>query len=137
MRYIFALPVLAISALAMPTDDGHKKGEEAVAETVCESHQTVVCSGNGNGGLLSLGNILNGLLGESCSGGDVYCCSQKDVEQVCLHYSFIFNFQDPLTHHATGRPDQPGSQLAVQLEPLALETEISFMRYGIFASHNT
>lgn len=84
MRYIFALPVLAVSALAMPTDDGHRKGADA---TVCESHQTVVCSGNGNGGLLSLGNILSGLLGESCSGGDVYCCSQNDVEQVCAPFS--------------------------------------------------
>lgn len=84
MRYFFALPLLAVSALAMPTNDGRKGGEEPSApETVCESHQTVVCSGNGNGGLLSLGNILSGLLGESCSGGDVYCCSQKDVEQVC------------------------------------------------------
>jgi hypothetical protein len=86
MRYFFALPVLAVSALAMPTNDG-QKGDEAVAETVCESHQTVVCSGNGNGGLLSLGNLLSGLLGESCSGGDVYCCSQKEVEQVCCYYS--------------------------------------------------
>ncbi|KAJ5873475.1 uncharacterized protein N7473_013348 [Penicillium subrubescens] len=96
MRYFFALPVLAISALAMPTNDGHK-GDEAVAETVCESHQTVVCSGNGNGGLLSLGNLLSGLLGESCSGGDVYCCSQKDVEQVGL-INLDLNLQCSLNH---------------------------------------
>ncbi len=87
MRHTFALPVLAISALGMPTDDSHKKGADAVGETVCESHQTVVCEGNGGGGLLSLGNILAGLLGKSCSGGDVYCCSQKDVEQVCAPLS--------------------------------------------------
>lgn len=94
MRYIFSLPVLAVSALAMPTDDGHKKAAEAVAETVCESHQTVVCSGNGNGGLLSLGNLLSGLLGESCSGGGVYCCSQKDVDQVCASLSVLRNLND-------------------------------------------
>jgi hypothetical protein len=83
MRYFFALPLLAVSALAMPAvdGDGTKKAEDA-EKTVCESHQTVVCEGNGSGGLLSLGNLLNGLLGESCSGGDVYCCSQSDVEQV-------------------------------------------------------
>lgn len=48
----------------------------------CESEQTVVCVGNGNGGLLSLGNIASGLLGDNCSGGDVYCCSEEDLEQV-------------------------------------------------------
>jgi hypothetical protein len=31
---------------------------------------------------LSLGNIAPGLLGDNCSGGDVYCCSEEDVEQV-------------------------------------------------------
>lgn len=94
MRYILALPLLAVSALAIPVDDGHKKDTEPEAETVCESHQTVVCSGNGNGGLLSLGNLLSGLLGESCSGGDVYCCSQKDVEQVCAYRDLVFNSED-------------------------------------------
>ena len=51
--------------------------------TTCESNQVVICKGNGNGGLLSLGNIASGLLGDNCSGGDVYCCSEDDVEQVC------------------------------------------------------
>ncbi|KAF3403633.1 hypothetical protein F1880_009592 [Penicillium rolfsii] len=96
MRYIFALPALALSALAMPTDDGHK-GDQAVAETVCSSQQTVVCSGNGNAGLLSLGNILSGLLGESCSGGDVYCCSEKDVQQIGL-INLDLNLQCSLNH---------------------------------------
>lgn len=50
--------------------------------TTCESNQIVICKGNGNGGLLSLGNIAPGLLGDNCSGGDVYCCSEDDVEQV-------------------------------------------------------
>ncbi|CEO58325.1 hypothetical protein PMG11_03055 [Penicillium brasilianum] len=98
MRYIFALPLLAVSALAMPAvdGDGMKKAEDA-EKTVCESHQTVVCEGNGSGGLLSLGNLLNGLLGESCSGGDVYCCSQSDVEQVGL-INIDLNLQCSLNH---------------------------------------
>lgn len=50
--------------------------------TTCESDQTVVCAANGNGGLLSLGNIASDVLGDNCSGGDVYCCSEEDVEQV-------------------------------------------------------
>ncbi|KAJ5683286.1 hypothetical protein N7462_006451 [Penicillium macrosclerotiorum] len=52
--------------------------------TTCESNQVVVCKGNGNGGLFSLGNIAPGLLGDNCSGGDVYCCSEEDVEQIGL-----------------------------------------------------
>lgn len=97
MRFIFGLPLLAVSALAMPTDDGRKKPAEAEAETVCENHETVVCSDNGNGGLLSLGNLLNGLLGENCSGGDIYCCSQKDVEQVCDYLDLIISKRLGLT----------------------------------------
>lgn len=81
MKLILAYSALFATALAMPTSEGH--GGDSGDSTVCDSHQTVVCSGNGNGGLLSLGNLLTGLLGESCSGGDVYCCSQSDVEQVC------------------------------------------------------
>ncbi|KAJ5414688.1 hypothetical protein N7509_001315 [Penicillium cosmopolitanum] len=55
----------------------------AVAKsTTCENDEIVVCKGNGNAGLLSLGNIAPGLLGDNCSSGPVYCCSQDDVEQV-------------------------------------------------------
>ena len=50
--------------------------------TTCENNEVVVCNGNGYGGLISLGNIASGLLGDSCSGGDVYCCSEEDVQQV-------------------------------------------------------
>ncbi|KAJ5548530.1 hypothetical protein N7513_005764 [Penicillium frequentans] len=80
MKYILAISALAMTAIAMPTVDGGKKSDDG-DKTVCESHQTVVCSGNGDAGLLSLGNLLSGLLGESCSGGDVYCCSSEDVAQ--------------------------------------------------------
>lgn len=81
MKFLVA-SLLFATALAMPASEGHKNDDDS-GKTVCESHQTIVCSNNGNGGLLSLGNLLTGLLGESCSGGDVYCCSQDDVEQVC------------------------------------------------------
>ncbi|KAJ5910712.1 uncharacterized protein N7473_000015 [Penicillium subrubescens] len=36
------------------------------------------------GGSSPLNNLVTGLLRESCSGGDVYYCSQKDVEKVGL-----------------------------------------------------
>ncbi|KAJ5771960.1 hypothetical protein N7520_002489 [Penicillium odoratum] len=89
MRYIYILAALAASAIAMPTVDGNKGDDEDWDDDndndkpTCDVHQTVVCSGNGNGGLLSLGNLLNGLLGESCS-GNVYCCDSEDVNQVGL-----------------------------------------------------
>ncbi|KAJ5999351.1 hypothetical protein N7451_007161 [Penicillium sp. IBT 35674x] len=75
MRVFFISLALASSAIAASI---------ARSSTTCESDQVVVCKGNGNGGLISLGNIAPGLLGESCSGGDVYCCSEKDVEQYGL-----------------------------------------------------
>ncbi|KAJ5738584.1 hypothetical protein N7493_001739 [Penicillium malachiteum] len=74
MKVILAFFTLAASALAVPLAE----------RTTCSSNQVVVCSGNGDAGLISLGNIATGLLGESCSGGDVYCCSEDDVKQVGL-----------------------------------------------------
>lgn len=71
MKYFFTSLALAATVLA-----------GTVQKSTCDNNQVVVCRGNGNGGLLSLGNILTGALGDSCSGGDVYCCSQDDVEQV-------------------------------------------------------
>lgn len=73
MKYHFAVFALVATAIASSTGGKDK---------VCKSDQTVVCKGNGNGGLLSLGNIAPGLLGEKCSGGNVYCCSTEDVKQV-------------------------------------------------------
>ncbi|KAJ5110221.1 hypothetical protein N7532_002866 [Penicillium argentinense] len=35
---------------------------------------------NGNGGLLSLGNVALDALNDSCSGGDVYGCDNKNVK---------------------------------------------------------
>ncbi|KAJ5950040.1 hypothetical protein N7454_001624 [Penicillium verhagenii] len=83
MKYILATLALAATVIALPTTNGDTDSDSDKSDDTptCESHQTVVCSGNGDGGLLSLGNILSGLLGESCSGGDVYCCSSKEVEQ--------------------------------------------------------
>lgn len=70
---------LFITSLALATT---AIAASVARSTTCESNQVVICSGNGNGGLVSLGNIASGLLGESCSGGDVYCCSEEDVKQV-------------------------------------------------------
>ncbi|KAF7718674.1 Uncharacterized protein PECH_001452 [Penicillium ucsense] len=100
MKYFVALSLLAASAIALPTEAGGKKSEgkkPSNEQPACGSQQTVVCSGNGNGGLLSLGNILTGLLGESCSGGDVYCCSEEAVNQVGL-INLDLNLQCSLNH---------------------------------------
>lgn len=68
---------LAVLALAATVIAGNTK-----SGGTCNNGQVVVCKSNGNGGTLSLGNIAPGLLGQSCSGGNVYCCSEKDVKQV-------------------------------------------------------
>jgi hypothetical protein len=70
MKTSVAVLAFAITVFALPS------------ENVCPSKQTVVCHGQGNGGLISLGNVLPGVLGENCAGGDVYCCSSDDVAQV-------------------------------------------------------
>lgn len=69
MKFILIALTLAATAIAGGSDDGK----------VCKSGQSVVCSGNGNAGLLTLGNVAPGALGESCSTGGVYCCDDKDV----------------------------------------------------------
>lgn len=66
------LATLGLAALALAGSGGAK----------CSSNQQVVCKGNGNGGLLTLGNVLPGGLGVDCSGGDVYCCEKGAVEDV-------------------------------------------------------
>ncbi|KAJ5537816.1 hypothetical protein N7451_007123 [Penicillium sp. IBT 35674x] len=71
MQFILATLALAATALAAAT--GGKEG------ATCKSDQQVVCKDNGNGGILTLGNVLPGALGVDCSGGDVYCCSSSDV----------------------------------------------------------
>ncbi|CAI7678835.1 unnamed protein product [Penicillium pancosmium] len=69
MKFILIALTLAATAIAGGSDDGK----------ICKSGQSVVCSKNGNGGLLTLGNVATGALGESCANGDVYCCDDKDV----------------------------------------------------------
>ncbi|KAJ5267739.1 hypothetical protein N7478_010547 [Penicillium angulare] len=64
--------------------------------TICASDQCVVCSGNGQGGLLSLGNIAPGALGDSCSGGDVYCCDNQAVQNGLANLDL--NVQCSLNH---------------------------------------
>ncbi|KAJ5930869.1 hypothetical protein N7466_006362 [Penicillium verhagenii] len=76
MKFIFATLALAATALAATTGD---KGGSTTGST-CKSDQQVVCKDNGNGGILTLGNIAPGALGVDCSGGDVYCCNSDDVE---------------------------------------------------------
>ncbi|KAJ5392163.1 hypothetical protein N7509_007653 [Penicillium cosmopolitanum] len=90
----FIASLLFATALAMPTSDG---SDSDSGKTVCEGHESVVCDKNGDGGLLSLGNLLNGLLGESCSTGGVYCCSQSDIEQIGL-INLDLNLQCSLNH---------------------------------------
>ncbi|KAJ5613850.1 hypothetical protein N7528_007504 [Penicillium herquei] len=90
MKYTIVFSALFAAAFAMPTTEGN------LGKPTCESHQEVVCSGNGNGGLLSLGNILTGLLGESCSGGDVYCCSSEDVQNGLINLNL--DLQCSLNH---------------------------------------
>lgn len=69
MKFIFA--TLALVATALATSNGGGK--------TCKNGESVVCKGQGNAGLLSLGNVAPGALGDNCSGGDVYCCSTDDV----------------------------------------------------------
>lgn len=79
MKLHFAIFALVSSAIASTNADG--EGAK------CSSDQTVVCKDNGNG-LLTLGNVAPGILGQSCSGGNVYCCSTKDVNEVRPHKFF-------------------------------------------------
>ncbi|KAJ5281649.1 hypothetical protein N7478_007021 [Penicillium angulare] len=90
MKFTITLLTIAAAVIARSSSD---KG----SSTTCSSDQVVVCSGNGNAGLISLGNIAPGLLGDNCSGGDVYCCSQDDVEQVGL-INLDLNAQCSLNH---------------------------------------
>ncbi|UNI18268.1 hypothetical protein JDV02_004546 [Purpureocillium takamizusanense] len=83
MQYITAILALAATAFALPGGHGGHGGHggENQVGNVCASKQTVVCSGQGNGGLITLGNVLPGALGENCAAGDVYCCSHDGVQQ--------------------------------------------------------
>ena len=76
-----------LSSLALIACASASSSSSSKSTTTCASNQVVVCQGNGNAGLVSLGNIAPGLLGDNCSGGDVYCCSEDDVDQVCSSVS--------------------------------------------------
>ncbi|KAF7718673.1 Uncharacterized protein PECH_001451 [Penicillium ucsense] len=88
---MFAKSILATVSLAGLALAG------ATPKAVCASNQQVVCSGNGNGGLITLGNVLPGALGDSCSGGDVYCCDSSAINQVGL-VNLDVNAQCSLNH---------------------------------------
>ncbi|KAJ5633103.1 hypothetical protein N7490_009442 [Penicillium lividum] len=79
MKFIFVTLALAASAMAAATGDKGDKGDKD-SKSVCDVDQTVVCKDNGNGSLISLGNIANGALGDSCS-GDVYCCNKSGNDE--------------------------------------------------------
>ncbi|KAJ5358409.1 uncharacterized protein N7496_010822 [Penicillium cataractarum] len=81
------LVTLGLSALAIA-------GSTAAS---CSSDQQVVCKDNGNGGLLTLGNVLPGGLGVSCSGGDVYCCDKSATQDGNL-INLDVNAQCSLNH---------------------------------------
>ncbi|KAJ5234175.1 uncharacterized protein N7469_003343 [Penicillium citrinum] len=86
----FTLISFAIFATALAGGSAPEGGK------VCKSDQTPVCSKNGNGGLITLGNIAGGALGTECSGGDVYCCETKDVQSGLLNLDV--NAQCSLNH---------------------------------------
>lgn len=77
----FVTAVLAVPTQPCETCGDHAGGQKMEIGTVCANKETVVCQGEGNG-LITLGNVLPGALGESCAAGDVYCCSHDDVQQV-------------------------------------------------------
>ncbi|KAJ5771961.1 hypothetical protein N7520_002490 [Penicillium odoratum] len=93
MKFIFVTLALAASAMAGVTGD---KGDKDTKKATCDVDQTVVCKDNGNGGLISLGNIANGALGDSCS-GDVYCCDKSGTEDGNL-LNLDVNAQCSLAH---------------------------------------
>ncbi|KAJ5128765.1 hypothetical protein N7448_002481 [Penicillium atrosanguineum] len=102
MKVSLALLTFVTAVLAVPSkpcDECENNGGGKKIETgnVCDSHQTVVCQGQGKGGLITLGNVLPGALGENCAGGDVYCCSQDDVQQLGL-VNLDVNAQCSLNH---------------------------------------
>lgn len=76
MKFIFTTLALVATAFAAATNVQGGSG------SICGSGQSVVCKDNGNGGLITLGNVAPGLLGDSCAGGDVYCCKDSDIGNV-------------------------------------------------------
>ena len=119
----FTLISFAIFATALAGGSGGKS---------CKSDQTPVRSKNGNGGLISLGNIAGGALGDNCSGGDVYCCDTKDVE---VRYTNLLS-RIPVLTMPTERSRQPGRQRPVLPEPRSLKSFISKMLLRLVPGSN-
>ncbi|KAJ5116536.1 hypothetical protein N7456_000884 [Penicillium angulare] len=88
MQFIFVTLALVAGVIA---GNPHVAGGKS-----CSSGQSVVCKDNGNGGILTLGNVAPGALGVDCSGGDVYCCDDKDVESGLVNLDV--NAQCSLNH---------------------------------------
>ncbi|KAJ5711135.1 hypothetical protein N7488_005291 [Penicillium malachiteum] len=88
MKFILVTFALVASVLA--------GGSAPESGKTCSSGQSVVCKDNGNGGLITLGNVAPGALGESCAGGDVYCCDDNDVASGLVNLNV--NAQCSLNH---------------------------------------
>lgn len=75
--YIVAL-ALAATVIATPIAKGGPSDT-----SICSSRDTVVCKKDDHT-LFEVIPVLPELLKDECQGGDIYCCSQEDVKNVCL-----------------------------------------------------
>lgn len=117
MKFFIAVLALAATAIA--------------GEGTCNDGSSVVCKDNGNGGLLTLGNIAPGALGESCSAGEVYCCTDKDIKDVRHIYTQFMEMENSLP--LLDWPCEPQRQRSVQPEPRALNGQFcSFQFLAVF-----
>lgn len=106
MKFFIAVLALAATAIALGNPEGEK--------TTCSGGSSVVCKGNGDAGFLSLGNVAPGALGESCSTGDVYCCSDKDIKDVRPIFPYLMGMANNLPLSLAWRSE---SQLERSVRP--------------------
>lgn len=112
MKFFIAALALAATAIAGDHDGGHEGA-------ICDNGSTVVCKDNGNGGMFTLGNIAPGALGQSCTGGDVYCCKEEDIEDVRSISTTSLEIANYLPRFL-GWPHKPQHKRSVQSQPLPL-----------------
>ncbi|KAJ5201747.1 uncharacterized protein N7498_006410 [Penicillium cinerascens] len=72
MKFFIAVLALAATAIAGRNMDS----------PTCEDGSSVVCKGNGDSGVISLGNVAAGAAGENCATGAIYCCSEQDIKDL-------------------------------------------------------
>lgn len=119
----FFIAVLALAATAIAGDVGSEKE----GSSTCDNGSSPVCKDNGNGGLLTLGNVATGALGESCSGGDVYCCTDKDIKDVRPISSHLMEMANNLP--LLDWPCEPRRERSVQSEPPALNGHLCSFQF--------